>query len=159
MSSTNDPLATLDKFQRALEMGLLSLQPGELHKDISVALDQPNGTFRYTYAKVEGQTVQSVAFFVYVRAIYGMGRFQVTFATAEPFRRRGLASDILAKGIEELAHGLRKQGPDSFYLDAVVPNDNEPANRVASKLISDVPMKHKDPDTAERAGLYRRLVD
>lgn len=159
MSSTNDPLATLGKFQRALEMGLLSLQPGELHKDISVALDQPNGTFRYTYAKVEGQTVQSVAFFVYVRAIYGMGRFQVTFATAEPFRRRGLATDILAKGIEELAHGLRKQGPDSFYLDAVVPNDNEPANRIASKLISDTPMKHKDPDTSQKAGLYRRLVD
>lgn len=159
MSSTNDPLATLEKFQRALEMGILQLLPGELHKDISVAVDQPNGTFRYTYAKVEGQTVKSVAFFVYVRAIYGMGRFQVSFATAEPYRRQGLATETLAKGIEELAHALRKQGPDSFFLDAVVPNSNEPANRIARNLISDVPMKHKDPDTTERAGLYRRQVD
>jgi hypothetical protein len=159
MSSMNDPMSTLVKFQRAIEMGFLTLLPGELHPDISMTVDQPNGTYRYTYAKLDGQTVQSIVFFVAVRSIEGFGRLQVSVATAEGLRGRGLATETLAKGIDELRHALAKQGPDTFWLDAVVPNANEPAVRLAQKLIADTSMRFKDPDTGEPAGLYRRMVE
>ena len=87
MSSAADPAITLGKFQRAIEMGLLTLLPGELHPDLSMTVDQPNGTYRYTYARLDGQTVQSIVFFVAVRSIEGFGR-HLCHNGSYPFRCR-----------------------------------------------------------------------
>ncbi len=158
MPSMVDPMNALVELQRALDRRIVSLHPCEMHKDISVIFDQPNGTSRYTYAKVNNGKVQSIAVFVLTEPVYGFPCFQMGWATVESMRGQGLATDTTTKGIDELRNGLRKHGAGKFCIEAIVSDSNHPSNKIAKKLLSDSPVKCTDSFSSEPAVQYLRMV-
>jgi hypothetical protein len=105
MSSMTDPMNALAQLQLALDNRIVSLQQCDIHKDIYVIADRPNGAFRYTYAKVEDDKVQSIALFASTEPIEGILCFQMGWATLESLRKRGLATEMATKGVDELFSG------------------------------------------------------
>ncbi|MGB4336109.1 MAG: hypothetical protein WBJ41_14820 [Chromatiaceae bacterium] len=158
MSSMTDPMNALVELQRALDRWIVSLQPCEIHKDISVIFDQPNGMPRYTYAKINNGKVQSIAVFALTQPVEGVPCFQLGWATVESIRGHGLATDTTTKGIDEFTNGLRKHGAGKFYLEAIVSDTNEPSNKIAKKLLSESPAKCTDSFSGEPAVQYLRIV-
>ena len=77
MPSMTDPMNAFVELQRALDRWIVSLQPCEIHKDISVIFDQPNGMPRYTYAKINNGAVQSIAVFALTQPVEGVPCFQL----------------------------------------------------------------------------------
>lgn len=158
MSSMTDPMNALVELQRALDRRTVRPQPCEIHKDISVIFDQPNGTPRYTYAKVNNGKVQSIAVFALTEPVEGIPCFQMGWATVESVRGQGLATDTTTKGIDEIRNGLKKHGAGKFYIEAIVSDSNQHSNKIAKKLLSDSPVKCTDSFSGEPAVQYLRMV-
>src|SRR5690349_2376816 len=106
MPVMTDPMNALLQLQLALDKRIVNVHRGDIHTDISVIADQPNGVPRYTYAKIADGKVHCVSLFALTEPIDGIPCFQMGWATLESLRRRGLATDITTKGIDELRNGL-----------------------------------------------------
>jgi|SRR6266850_3854559 len=52
MPAMTDPMNALVQLQSALDSRIVRLQACDIHKDVSIIADRPNGIPRYTYAKV-----------------------------------------------------------------------------------------------------------
>jgi RimJ/RimL family protein N-acetyltransferase len=131
-----DPSDALTSFQQALLDGDINLQPGELHADLFVHLDHPNGEPRLTYARVDRRKVIALAIMVGVEPVNGLPCFQAGVAVAEVYRGKGYAKSIVTAAIDELKNGLARNKISSFYVEAVVSIDNEPSKKVAEATIS-----------------------
>jgi hypothetical protein len=152
-----DPMDALVSLQREVRRGMPT-QPCDLSHGIRVILDQPNGVTRYTYARIEHGRVKAIALFVHHEPIDGVPCFNLGYAVPEVYRSRGWASEIVEQGIQELRHGLGRHGAKSFYVEAVVGKGNLASLRVASKIISDVPIEGIDSESGEQVFVYKRLV-
>lgn len=153
-----DPMVTLAEFQKAYRRGIDSI-PCELHPNIILHVDRPEGTPRLTYAKVEHGRVKALAVFVVTDPIDGEQCYHVGYAVPEAYRGRGWASEILQQGIDELRNGLRRNGVKRFYVEAIVSQDNLPSQHVAAKVISASPKSGTDGNTGEPTFEYTRLVE
>lgn len=159
MSEMTNPMNALVQLQMALDEGVVRLHPCDIHRDISVIADKPNGTVRYTYAKVSNGTVQSIALFALIDPIDGIPCFQLGWATLEALQGRGLATDTVANGMDELVNGLKRHGDGKFYFEAVVSESNVPSQAIAKRLLSESPVKCTDVYSGEAALQYLRLVE
>jgi hypothetical protein len=139
MPEMTDPVNALVKLQAAVDHGQVDLNPCEIYPDLRVIADQPGGRPRFTYANIERGKVLSVSLFVLTEPIGGIPCFQVGYAVIESMRQRGLASDTLAKGIQEFRNGFKRNGAAKFYAEAVVAVSNTPSTRLAQRLLSDTP--------------------
>jgi hypothetical protein len=156
--SMTDPMNALVQLQSALDGRIIQLRQCEIHKDVSVFVDHPRGLPRFTYAKVKQGKVQSISLLVNIQPIDGALAFQMGWATLEPLRGRGLATDVVTKSIDELRSGLKRNGHDKFYLEAIISITNEHSNKLAKKLVSDSPVSCTDAVSGEPALQYLRLV-
>lgn len=59
-----DPTKSLQSFQQALLAGTVSIQRCELDEKLVVHLDNPDGAPRFTYARLQGQTVAALVMLV-----------------------------------------------------------------------------------------------
>lgn len=135
-----DPHDSLPSFQRALRNGELTVQRGELDRDLIVHLDQPApGINRMTYAKLDGKNVVGLVQMVPAEFLNGLPCFQAGVAVAKKYRRKGHAKLLVAAAIAEMKHGLARAKINSFYVEAIVSVDNEPSKRVAAATISRTP--------------------
>ena len=159
MASMTDPMNALVQLQLALDRQIVSLHQCEIHKDILVIVDQPNGKPRYTYAKVNSDRVNSIAIFALAEPVKGIPCFQMGWATVESMRGQGLATDTTSKGVDELQNRRRKHGGGKFYLEAIVADINQPSNRLAKKLLSGSPVRCTDVFSGEPAVQYLRLIE
>lgn len=75
MPTIIDPMDALVSLQQEIRRGLES-QPGDIHKNIRVILDEPNGQRRLTYAKIEHGRVKAMAIFAPVEPTNGTPCFQ-----------------------------------------------------------------------------------
>jgi hypothetical protein len=148
----------LVQLQIALDNRLVTLHPCEIHNDICVIADRPNGVPRYTYAKINDGKVQSIALFALTEPIEGIPCFQMGWATLESMRGRGLATETTIKAVDELRNGLRRHGADRFYLEAIVSDSNQPSNKLAKKLLSNAPKNCIDVFSGEPAVQYLRML-
>jgi hypothetical protein len=148
----------LVQLQSALDGRIIQLRQCAIHKDVSLFVDQPGGLPRFTYAKVEHGKVQSISLLVNVEPIEGVLSFQMGWATLDPLRGRGLAREVITKSIDELRNGLKRNGHDKFYLEAIVSINNEPSNKLARKLVSQSPISCTDAFSREPALQYLRLI-
>jgi hypothetical protein len=153
-----DPMQALVQLQSALDNRIVRLRPCEIHKDLSVIADEPNGRPRFTYAKLEGTKVQSISLFALVDPVDGFPCFQMGCATVEAVRGRGFATDVTTKGIDELRNGIKRNRVEKFYVEAIVSVANEPSNRLAQKLLSASPVNCIDAFSGEPALQYLRIV-
>jgi hypothetical protein len=152
-----EPMDALVSLQREVRRGMPT-QRCDLSPGVRVILDQPNGVLRYTYARIEHGRVKAVALFVHHEPIDGVPCFNLGYAVPEAYRNRGWASEIVELDIQELRQGFGRHGAKSFYVEAVVGKDNLSSLRVASKVISDVPIGGTDSESGEPVFAYTRLV-
>jgi len=158
MSAMVDPMKALVQLQEALDSHRVLPVRCELHPDLQVIFDQPLGGLRITYAHIESEKVISVSVFALADPIDGVPCFNIGYAVIEDMRQRGLATDVVSKGIEELTNGFRRNGTEKFYIEAVVSDSNTPSNRLARKLLSNSPVPCTDVHSGEPALQYVRLM-
>lgn len=144
-----DPLAALTSFQEVFETKGIALQPGVIDPALFVHLDQPTGSPRFTYVRIDRRTVTALVMFAQVPPLKGLPCFQMGVAVPEKYRAQGRAKEIVAAATAELQNGLCRNGVAEFYIEAVVGTDNEPSKRVAAATISTDPV----PITDEFSGL------
>ncbi len=137
----------------------MQLRPCELHPELQVLVDHPNGVLRLTYAKVEKGRVQAVALFVPAEPVGGVPCFGVGYAVAEATRGRGVAAKTVQNAIDELRNGLKRNGQPRFYVEAIVARTNAASNRIAARLLSDTPSEGTDSVSGEPIYQYLKLID
>ena len=158
MPQMTDPINALKELQKALDNNLVQLTPCDIHNDISVIVDQPTGVPRFTYALVESRKVTAISLFVLTEPIEGLPCFNVGYAVLDNKRGKGIGTDILKKGIEEMHQGFARNGHKEFYIEAVVGVENHPSNSIAKKIISTTPIQDQDHFSGEEAFQYLRKL-
>ncbi len=153
-----DPTVSLHGLQIALNARTVQLRQCDIYSDLMVLLDYPRGKPRFTYAVLEGNTVQAVAVFVLAEPYDGIPCFQLGYAVLHALRGRGLGSRVVTQSIEELSNGLRRNSLKAFYLEAIVSTGNEASNAIARKYISPSPSDCTDSASSEAALQYLRRV-
>lgn len=126
----------LQSFQTALTSGAVELQRGSLDRDLFVHCDQPNGELRLTYVRLDGDTVTAMAVFVMAEHYEGLPCFNVGWAVPLHFRGQGRATEVFLAAANELSFGLGRNGPGTYYMEAVIDAENEASKRVAEKVLS-----------------------
>ncbi|MEY9780323.1 GNAT family N-acetyltransferase [Sinorhizobium fredii] len=154
-----DPMTALDSFQRELPRGSLQLQRCETDKDLFVHVDQPTGTPRFTYVRLDGKTVTALAIFALVEPIERTQCFHLGYAVPERYRGQGKGKDIVAAAMKELANGFSRTPITTFYVEAVVGADNEASHKIATKLLSGMPTSIMDEVSGSPAFHYLRKVN
>ena len=154
-----NPMDALVKLQLAIDRGQLTLQPADVYPTLGLWMDEVGGTTRFTFAKVDSGKVQAIAMFVHAGEINAAPCFQTGYAVIESVRQMGLASDLVAKGIEEMRHGLGRHGVAVFYVEAVVGEGNTASHRLATRLISATPERITDAFSGEAALRYLKRVN
>lgn len=71
MSKMTEPGEALKSFQQALLSGGLELESGRVDHDVYLHVDLANGQPRFTYVRLEGQTVTAFESFVRKRPLSG----------------------------------------------------------------------------------------
>jgi hypothetical protein len=159
MPQMTDPFAALESFQEVLANDVMLLQQGIIDPELFVHQDQPNGSTRFTYVRLDRRTVTALVMFVLVAPLEGSPCFQIGYAVPERCRAQGRAKDIVAAAIAELKRGLTENGVPAFYIEAVVGTDNEPSMRVAAATISTSPVQITDDVSGLSALHYVRKID
>ena len=149
---------SLRLLQQAIDKQIVEFQRCEIFPDIAVHFDKPNDVPRFTYANLKNGVAQSIALFVMVEPVEGTHCFQMGWATAETMRRKGLATDVVSKAVEELKNGMNRNGIDRFYIEAIISESNIESQRLAARIFTDAPQPCTDSLSGEKALQYLRLV-
>jgi hypothetical protein len=157
MPSMVDPHIGLLSYQQALLQGAVHPEPGRVHPELTLFVDDVPTGKRLTYALHDGMTVKATAVYVMNGRSEGKPYFQVGYAVAENFRNQGIAQKILRLSIEEMSAGFKKVIP-AFYVEAVVSKKNLASLRVAQKVIGGEPEEITDKESGEKAQRYTVLV-
>lgn len=132
-----DPMDSLNLLQQALDENLVSFDPCEIHPEVAVHYDTPNNAARFTYAIFNGRVAQSIALFVMTEPVEGVSCFQMGWATIESARGKGLATNVVSKGLAELKSGMKRNGIDKFFIEAVIAESNIQSIKLADRLFSE----------------------
>lgn len=149
-----DPMNSLNGLQLALNAGTIQLSKCDVHPRLKVLLDLPNNIARFTYAQVDGNSVQAVALLVMTEPVEGLPCFQLGYAVTESLRGQGIGSKITQQAIDELVNGLSRTPMKEFYLEAIVACENHASNNILKRLISEPPKPCKDGFSGEPAFQY-----
>ncbi|MGC9535280.1 hypothetical protein [Vibrio atlanticus] len=122
-------------FQKALNNNLIETQKGEVHSDILVHLDSPEGKPRFTYALMAtGTRIKSSCVAVMGEPYNQKPCFDIGVTTFHKFRKQGHAEIILNKAIDELRNGLGRNNIAEFYIELKVDKGNEASHKLCQKF-------------------------
>lgn len=131
-----DPMKALILFRAALGAGDITPQKVDIHNDVLVLVDQPQGTPRFTYALTENGQAVAVALFVLADPIDGAPCFNIGYSVDDRLRARGLGKLVVQKAFVELTNGFKRANVPHLYVEAIVSPDNEPSKKLAYALIA-----------------------
>lgn len=157
MSSMPNPMEVLLSLQESLNVGMPT-NPCYLDPNYKMIFDEPNGGKRYSYSKIIDNEVQAMSIFGLVEPIDGIVCFSVGYAVSQRSRGQGLAVEAVNKGIEEMKHGLRRNGLEKFYVEAVIDATNVHSIAVAKKLFSSSGDPMRDSFTKIPALYFKKLI-
>lgn len=160
MPAMTDPTDSLTSFQEHLPLGILPLQPCQLHPGVQVMMDEPApGVQRFTYVTVEDGTATAMALFVNTEPMEGRMCLAIGYAVPEEYRRQGRAKAIVAAAIDELRNGFGRAGVLPIFIEAVVGRDNVASQKVAAALLSASPEEIVDEESGQPALQYVLKID
>jgi len=137
MAGMTDPMDSLILLQRALDESLVSFDPCEKHPEVAVHYDTPNNTARFTYVIFKGKVAQSIALFVMTEPVGAVSCFQMGWATIESARGQGLATNVVSKGLSELKSGMKRNGINKFFIEAIIAESNIQSIKLADRLFTE----------------------
>jgi hypothetical protein len=120
VAQMTDPLAALTSFQEVFETEGIPLQRGVIDPTLFVHRDEPTGSPRFTYVRLDRRTVTALVMFAQVQPLKGLLCFQLGVAVPEKYRAQGRAKEIVIAATAELQNGLSRSGIPAFYVEAVV---------------------------------------
>tara|TARA_R110002124_G_scaffold128157_2_gene288544 strand:- start:19069 stop:19548 length:480 start_codon:yes stop_codon:yes gene_type:complete len=155
-----DPHNGLLLFQKALLNGTIKPTRCKINRKLYFLRDRPTpDTIRITYAMIVGRQVKAMAVYMEEEPFEGKRVFGVGYSVGIPFRRKGLAKEMLLSSLEEFTALLSKQLDEpGFYLEAVVGVDNEVSKSVAKQVFNDEPDKIADGESGLPALHYLKLI-
>ncbi len=126
-------------FQKALNNNLIETQKGDVHSNLILHLDKPEGQTRITYALMgTGTRVKANCVAIPNEAYKGKPCFDIGVATCKKFRRQGHAETVLKMAIDELKNGLQRNGTKEFYLEFKVDKNNEASHKLCQKFSDEI---------------------
>lgn len=158
MPGLTDPTDGLVSFQEAVLKGEIDLQRGVLDREIFVHHDQPAGSPRFTYVRLDRKTVTAIVILVAVDPLDGSHCFQIGYAVPSAYRNQGRAKDAVQAAVAELWRGMSRNGVRALCIEAIVGRDNEPSKRVAAATLSDSPVEVTDSVSGLPALHYVRKI-
>lgn len=153
-----DPYIALKSFQEALRSGDISPVPGEIHQDLLVLLDKPNGEMRLTYALEKDAAVVAIAMFIAADPFEGYPCFNSGYAVDESHRSNGFGKEVTSKAFDEMKNGFKRSGIPHLYVEAVISVDNAHSNKLAKSLFSDTPDSCIDSESGQAALHYLKKL-
>jgi len=153
-----DPSHALKSFQEGFLLGEIQLQRGDIDRELFVHRDEPNGTFRFTYVRLQRQTVTAFVEFVICDPIEGALCFNIGYAVPEAYRSQGRAKNAVSAAIAELKQGLARSKITTFCVEAIVGIDNKASQHVAAETISTTPVAITDQVSGLPALHYLRRI-
>ena len=148
-------MIALRSFQEALNTGM---PVKKLDGHYVERCDEIVGGIRYSYAKVVNGEVQALATFGPEDPIDGVEYYSVNYVVSEKHRRRGLAVEVVNKGLEYLKENLRLTELECFYVEAIIDVANVPSIKVAERLFSGAGQKIIEKYSGTRSLQFKRLV-
>jgi RimJ/RimL family protein N-acetyltransferase len=152
MATASDSTAALRAFQRDLDK--LSLTPCPAEPTLFYHIDEPLGTVRLTFVRLQGRTVTALATFFASHPVDGVMDFHGFFAVPEALQNQGRAKDILAAALRQLGRNIAQSGVDSIRVILLVDAENTAAQRVAEAIVPHRPTTATDHATGRPALLY-----
>jgi RimJ/RimL family protein N-acetyltransferase len=152
MATASDSTAALQAFQDNLNQ--LYLKPSESDPELFCYLDEPLGTVRMAFARLQGQTVTALATFFASDPVGGVMEFHGFYAVPGAYQNQGRAKDVLGASLRQLAQSITQTSLDAIRVNVVVEADNTPAQKVAEAVISKDPRPVTDQATGRPALLY-----
>ena len=145
-------------FEPALRRGEIAVQEGDVHPDILVHFDRPNGESRFTYVKVSGGSVTAMAIIIPAESLKGTPVFQIGYAVAQHLRKRGVGKAITRAAVDEFTAGMARNGVKSFFLEAIVGVNNIGSQKVAAAIIGGPTKEVSDENSGEAALQYMKEI-
>jgi hypothetical protein len=158
MSYVQDPLQSLLGFQEALTAGLIQPRLSTLYPDLIVFHDDADGSPRYTYALMDGKVVKAIAVYFLDKTLGNYPCFDIGYAVAEPYRKKGNAHAVVEKSLAQLQHETKGKVL-KLYVEAVVPNLNTASQKVAARALSSTPTEIVDGVSGHPSQHYLRLFE
>lgn len=153
-----DPMNGLVSFQKAFAGGHITPQKGEIHSDLLVLHDRPNGEARLTYALIKNRKVVATATFIPADPIDGHLCFNTGYAVDFSDRSKGYGKEVTQKAFDELINGFKRAGIPHLYVEALVSTQNEHSNKLACRLFSASPSACMDEVSGQPAFHYVRQL-
>ena len=130
-----DLAATLTQFNAALGNAYIKPSPCSAHRNLYVLFE--DDIERITYARIIGNQAQALVAFLQVEPYEKKPCLNIGYAVAEPYRGKGIATEVIKESLEELRTFLSEVKIKDYYIEAVISVHNEASNRLAQKIISD----------------------
>ena len=154
-----DVAGALKSFQQALATNTITVQRGDLDRDMLVHMDRPNEETRLSYARMVGHTVVALVQFIPCDPVEGEPCFNVGWAVAETYRGQGWAHGAVVAAIKEMQNGFNRAGMNVFWVEAIVGEDNVASQRLAEKVLSEPVKKASDSYSGDPIVQYLRRID
>ncbi len=152
-----NPMDGLKELQKAMDNDF-ELTPCALYSDLSMVADNPDNKPRFTYVKTDSGQITAYGVYVFADPIDGVMCLNIGYAVPPKYQHEGLGSEIIKKSIDELKNGIRRQGINEFYIEALVAVNNHVSQKLAKKFISTEFKKVTDSHSGQPAYHYTKLV-
>lgn len=142
-----------EEFQKAWNKKIIDYQKGDIHDDIILHMDRPEGQLRLTYGLIgTGLRLKATCVAVPTDPHKEKPCFDIGVATLRKFRRQGHGKLVLEKVIDELKNGLNRNGTKEFYIELKVDKANEVSHKLC-RYFSDETIEH------EMGTTYLKLIE
>ncbi len=153
MSLMANPMEALVSYQQALDSGM-PIDPSEMEGDYLLKSGEVAGAKRFDYVKLVDRKVQALAMFVEDEPYKGVARFSLAYAVCENHRGRGLAVEAINRGVEDFKKKFSQAAVRSFYVEALIDQNNTPSIKVAKQVLPGPGVEKPDEETGTPALLF-----
>lgn len=158
MSKMANPMEALSSYQQALNTGWKYDHAHKLDEHYRMLSGKVKSGKKIDFIKIVKREVHALAIFGEEEPFEGINRYSIGYAVSEKNRGNGLAFEAVNKGIEELKNHYRLLGFKSFYIEALIDEENTHSLKVAEKLFTTLATSVPDEETGTPALLFYKII-